>query len=162
LVKVVGRGAGDDDERADKARYVGVSNFTSYNSAVWPLRFGHVPFAASQLGFNLLDRRSAEEIFEACRVAPGGIPMAPGRRPPRRGHQSGDGLRANGLEGPAVVFRQSILASEHRIATSPLSSVSPRRHQRLPEPPANRDRWVLAHPPVTVALVGVRALYEIE
>ncbi len=59
----------DDVVRAGKARYIGCSNFASWQvvESQWVARDQHLtPFASAQNQYNLLDRRIERELAPAC------------------------------------------------------------------------------------------------
>ncbi len=151
--------------RAGKARYVGVSNFHASQLRAVAAALRQVPLTASQVGFNLFDRRWAGETFEACRSLGVGV-MAYG--PLAHGLLAGAITRGTVFESTdwraaGVLFGQPILAPEHRDRNldivERLAALAAGLRLTLPQLAL---AWVLAHPPVTVALVGARAPQEIE
>ena len=151
--------------RAGKARYVGVSNFHASQLRGVAAALRRVPLTASQVGFNLFDRRWVEETFEACRSLGVGV-MAYG--PLAHGLLAGAITRGTVFEptdwrAAGVVFGQPILTPEHRdrnlAVVERLTTLATGLRLTLPQ---LAIAWVLAHPPVTVALVGARTPHEIE
>ncbi len=151
--------------RAGKARYIGVSNFQAPQLRAVAAALRHVPLAASQVGFSLFDGRWARETFEACRSLGVGV-MAYG--PLAHGLLAGAITRATVFEptdwrAAGVMFGQPLLTPEHRernlAVVERLTALATGLRLTLPQLAL---AWVLAHPPVTVALVGARTPHEIE
>ncbi len=144
-----------------KTRYVGVSNYTSYE-----LREAtkHAPIVANQVGYNLFDRRWEREMFPTARELGVGV-MAYG--PMAHGLLTGT-FRADQQFGPedwrrrGVIFGQTLfgpnLPQNVRVVEQ-LKGVAAELGTTLPRLAL---AWVLRNPAVTVALSGCRTVAEIE
>lgn len=149
---------------AGKTRSVGVSNFTGEQVHTLAAAMTGTPLAANQISFNLFDGRWARSTFDACRAVGAGV-MAYG--PLCHGLLAGaitrdtvfdpDDWRAAG-----VIFGQPLLTLEHRDrnldVVDRLKGIATGLGVGLPQ---LAIAWVLAHQPVSVALVGARNEQEI-
>jgi aryl-alcohol dehydrogenase-like predicted oxidoreductase len=150
--------------RAGKTRYVGVSNFHAAQLRASAAALRGVPLATSQVGFSLFDERWARETFATCQALGTGV-MAYG--PLAHGLLTGTLTRSTVFDptdwrAGGTLFGQPLLASDHLdrnlAVVDRLATVAQRRGVTLPQLAL---AWVLAHPPVTVALVGARTPREI-
>jgi len=150
--------------RAGKARFVGVSNFHAAQLRACAAGLGGVPLAASQVSFSLFDGRWARETFAVCQALGTGV-MAYG--PLAHGLLTGTLTRSTVFDptdwrAAGTLFGQPLLTPEHLdrnlAVVERLAAVAQRRGVTLPQLAL---AWVLAHPAVTVALVGARAPREI-
>lgn len=151
--------------RAGKARYVGVSNFHAAQLRACAAALRGVPLAASQVSFSLFDGRWARETFATCEALGSGV-MAYG--PLAHGLLTGTLTRSTVFDptdwrAGGTLFGQSLLAPEHLdrnlAVVARLATIAQRRGITLAQLAL---AWVLAHPPVTVALVGARTPGEIS
>lgn len=150
--------------RAGKARYAGVSNFRGDQLRASAAAMREVPLAADQVGFSLFDRRWARDIFPICQDLGIGV-MAYG--PLAHGLLTGTFTRSTSFDAAdwragGTAFGQALLTSENfernLAVVDRLKEIARCRGVTLPQLAL---AWVLAHPPVTVALVGARLPGEI-
>ena len=158
-------GALEQFVRAGKTRYVGVSNFHAAQLRACAGALRGVPLAASQVGFSLFDERWARETFDTCQALGAGV-MAYG--PLAHGLLTGTLTRSTVFDptdwrAAGTVFGQPLLAADHLdrnlAVVDRLALVAQRQGVTLPQLAL---AWVLAHAPVTVALVGARTPREIS
>lgn len=152
----------NDLRQEGKARYVGVSNFTSYE-----LRESrtHAPICANQVGYNLFDRRWEREMFPTAQALGIGVmaygPMAHGLLTGAMGR--GTTFQPTDWRSSGVLFGQSLFSAEnlpHNLElVERLKGIAQRLDTTLPRLAL---AWVLRQPAVSVALSGCRTVAEIE
>jgi aryl-alcohol dehydrogenase-like predicted oxidoreductase len=144
-----------------KTRYVGVSNFTSYELGQSKQR---APICANQVGYNLFDRRWEREMFPTARELGVSVmaygPMAHGLLTgtftkdssfdPRDWRYRGD-LFGQRLFGPNLARNVEVVDELRKVAANLGTSL-----------PRLALAWVLRNPTVAVALSGCRKPSEIE
>ena len=145
-----------------KARYVGVSNFSSVQ--LREIR-KHVPICANQVGYNLFDRRWERQMFDTARELGIGV-MAYG--PMAHGLLTGTFTRDTKFvewdwRSRGSAFGQALFAPENfprnvEVADR-LKDIAARLGTTLPK---LAIAWVLSNPAVAVALSGTRRAAEIE
>jgi len=150
--------------RSGKARYVGVSNFTSaqIRSCVPFLRGGRL--AANQVSVSLFDQRWAREAFAACEELGIGV-MAYG--PLAHGLLTGGITRSTVFDATdwrksGTIFGQELMTpgnlERNLDVVARLTEIARRCGATLPQLAV---AWVLTHRPMTVALIGARTPGEI-
>jgi aryl-alcohol dehydrogenase-like predicted oxidoreductase len=145
-----------------KTRYVGVSNFSSYE-----LKEGqrNAPLCANQVGYNLFDRRWEREMFPTAQELGIGVmaygPMAHGLLTGAMGRDTA--FDPADWRSSGVIFGQRLFSPEslprNLEVVERLKGVAARRGTSLPRLAL---AWVLRHPAVAVALSGCRTPGEIE
>lgn len=150
--------------RAGKTRYVGVSNFTGAQVRTVAAALTDVPLAANQVGFNLFDRRWQRDAFATCAELGVGVmaygPLAhgllTGTFTPEMTFAETDWRAAGTIFGQPLLapgnFQRNIAVVERLRAFASARGISV---------PQLALAWVLAHEPVSVALVGARTEREI-
>lgn len=152
----------EDLKAAGKIRHYGVSNFSPGMMDVCE-RAGHL--TANQVGFHLFDRRVERAVLPYCAehgigfMAYGtlGFGLLSGAFTPDTTFVDWD-WRSKGMAFGLPLFRREELVREVRVVS------------RLREFAARHDKsvaqlaiaWVLSHPAVTVALVGMRNAKELD
>jgi aryl-alcohol dehydrogenase-like predicted oxidoreductase len=155
-------GALEELKAAGKIRYYGVSNFTVEMMEECE-RHGHL--AANQVGYHMFDRRMEAQVLPYCLkkgigfMAYGtlGYGLLTGAFTPDTTFESGD-WRSNGKAFNLPLFEGEHFARELRCV------------ERMKELAARYGKsvaqlaiaWVLGHPAVSVALVGMRNRRELE
>lgn len=149
-------------KEAGKIRYYGVSNFSPAMMAAAE-QAGHL--TANQIGYNMLDRRVERAVLPYCRAHGIGF-MAYGTL--------GYGILTGGLTLDTKFvdwdWRSGGRAFGLPLFSTPLYEKELHVVSRLTELAARHGctmvqlaiAWVLSHPEVTVALVGMRTLAEVE
>lgn len=154
----------EDLVRAGKTRYIGVSNFSGAQVREAAATLTDVPLAANQLGFNLFDRRWQHDAFATCEELGIGV-MAYG--PLAHGLLTGTFTRdmawsETDWRAAGTIFGQPLLAPDNfarnLAVVEQLRTFAAARAMSVPHLAL---AWVLAHSPVTVALVGARTEREI-
>jgi aryl-alcohol dehydrogenase-like predicted oxidoreductase len=145
-----------------KARYVGVSNFTT-NQLKECLPVG--PFIANQIGYNLFDQR-LEDTIDFCRTNGIGV-MAYGSlcyglltgtlTQDSFSNQERD-WRKGGTPFGQTLFKDDNFRKNLKVVEQ-LNEVAKSLGKSLPQLAVN---WVLSNPGITVALTGCRCPSEIE
>jgi aryl-alcohol dehydrogenase-like predicted oxidoreductase len=144
-----------------KARYVGVSNYTSYELGI---ARKHAPICANQVGFNMFDRRWQREMFPTAKELGVGI-MAYG--PMAHGLLTGT-MKKDNVFGEqdwrrhGMLFGQRIFGpnlAQNLDVVEKLKGVAERLDTSLPRLAL---AWVLRDDRVSVALSGCRTVGEIE
>jgi myo-inositol catabolism protein IolS len=152
----------NDIVKAGKARYIGVSNFSADQ-----LRESRAvaPICANQVGYNLFDRRWERLMFPTAQELGIGImaygPLAhgllTGAFTPETTFVESDWRARGVLFGQALFqgdnFRQNLAVVDR------LKEVARRKGVSLPQLAL---AWVLSHPQMSVALIGVRKSSELE
>ena len=150
---------------AGKTRNVGVSNYTGPEFEQLAGAMGHLPLIANQVSYHLFDQRWERSSFETCRSLGAGI-MAYGSL--AHGLLTGTFSRSTTFDksdwrASGVIFGQSLLTRENRErnlnVVACLAEIAASAGMTLPQLALS---WVLAHPAVTVALVGARTQAEIQ
>jgi aryl-alcohol dehydrogenase-like predicted oxidoreductase len=152
----------EDLKAAGKIRHYGVSNFAPAMMDVCE-RVGHL--TANQVGYHLFDRRMEKAVLPYCAehgigfMAYGTLAfgLLTGAFTPETTFVEWD-WRSRGVAFGLPLFQREHFLKELRVV------------ERLQELAAGHGRsvaqlaiaWVLAHPAVTVALVGMRNLHELE
>jgi aryl-alcohol dehydrogenase-like predicted oxidoreductase len=148
-----------------KTRHVGVSNFTGEQVSTLAAAMAGTSVAANQISFSLFDGRWARSTFPACRDLGVGV-MAYG--PLAHGLLAGVFTRdtifdPSDWRAAGVIFGQPLLTPENRDrnldVVDRLKAFATGLGVSLPQLAIT---WVLAHDPVSVALVGARNEREIS
>lgn len=149
--------------RSGKVRYIGVSNFDRRLLRAAAAALRDQPLAANQVSFSLFDRRWERDTFAVCAELGVGV-MAYGTL--AYGLLTGAFSSATAFDpsdwrASANVFGQPLLAPgnfEHNLAVvEQLAALADRKGVTLPQLAL---AWVIAHPAVTVGLVGARTATE--
>jgi hypothetical protein len=147
---------------AGKIRHYGVSNYTVDMMASCEER-GHL--AANQVGYNMLDRRMEAAVLPYCQghgigfMAYGTLAygLLTGAFTPETTFVDWD-WRANGRAFGLPLFERDSFLPELRVVDR-LKSLAAEHGRSVAQ---LAIAWVLGHPAVTVALVGVRNRRELE
>ncbi|HET8523614.1 MAG TPA: aldo/keto reductase [Thermomicrobiales bacterium] len=151
--------------QSGKTRAVGVSNFTGEQLRTLSAALTTTSLVTDQLSYHLFDQRWARSAFEACRELGIGV-MAYG--PLAHGLLAGAITRdtvfaADDWRASGMIFGQALLTPENRNhnldLVDRLKKVAAGLGVTLPQLAL---AWVLAHDPVSVALVGARNEAEIQ
>ncbi|NLX43334.1 MAG: aldo/keto reductase [Chloroflexi bacterium] len=149
-------------KQAGKIRYYGVSNFAPAMMDVCE-RAGHL--TANQIGYHLFDRRVEPAILPYCQahgigfMAYGtlGFGLLTGAFTSETAFKQGD-WRAGGLAFGLPLFQREHFLKELRVVAR-LRELAARYGKSVAQ---LAIAWVLGHPAVTVALVGMRNVRELE
>lgn len=148
-----------------KTRHVGVSNYTGPAFRELAEELDDVPLVANQVSYHLFDRRWARSSFDICREMGAGV-MAYGSL--AHGLLTGTFapdtmFDATDWRASGVIFGQPLMTEENRVrnlgVVERLAGIAASAGITLPQLAL---RWVLAHPAVSVALVGARTPAEIR
>ncbi|MCC6628644.1 MAG: aldo/keto reductase [Chloroflexi bacterium] len=152
----------NDIVAAGKARYIGVSN---YSADMLRTSRPIAPLCANQVGYNLFDRRWERAMFPTAQELGIGI-MAYG--PLAHGLLTGAFTPATRFDESdwrhrGVLFGQALFQgdnfAQNLAVVDRLKGVAARKSVSLPQLAL---AWVLSHPAVSVALIGVRRISELE
>jgi len=150
---------------AGKTRYIGVSNYTGPELRELAGALGDVPLIANQISYHLFDRRWARSSFDTCRELGAGV-MAYGSL--AHGLLSGTFTRdiafdASDWRASGMIFGQPLLTEQNLArnleVVDRLTEIASSTNMALPQLALS---WVLAHPLISVALVGARTPKEIQ
>ena len=144
-----------------KARFIGVSNYTSYELGVAKK---NAPIIANQVGYNLFDRRWERLMMPTARELGVGImaygPMAHGLL---TGTMSPDQtFGENDWRRRGVIFGQTLFGPNLRQNVSVVEQLKGVARDLGTSLPRLALAWVLRNPAVSVALSGCRTIAEIE
>lgn len=157
-------GVMEDFVRAGKTRAIGVSNFNAAQLRQCVAAARDAPITAEQVGYNLFDRRWEREVFGACQELGVGVmaygPLAHGLL--ADAYTADTMFEAGDWRAKGSVFGQPLFTPENfpqnLAVVARLKEYARTRDTTLPQLAL---AWVLAHPAVTVALVGARSEAEI-
>lgn len=149
---------------AGKTRAAGVSNCTASQIDDFVAGMGANPLIASQVGLSLFDRRWENETFATCENQGIGVmaygPLAHGLLTGAISHE--DTFDDSDWRSAGIIFGQPLFTADNRDANldviDRLGAFARTLGATLPQVAI---AWVLAHDPVTVALVGARSSAEI-
>lgn len=150
---------------AGKTRYIGVSNYTGPEFRELAEALWDVPLIANQVSYHLFDRRWARSSFKTCLELGAGV-MAYGSL--AHGLLSGAVTRdttfdASDWRASGMIFGQPLLTEENRErnleVVDHLTEIALSANMTLPQLALS---WVLAHPAISVSLVGARMPKEIQ
>jgi aryl-alcohol dehydrogenase-like predicted oxidoreductase len=155
-------GALEELKAAGKIRHYGVSNFT-VDMMEECERHGHL--AANQVGYHMFDRRMEAQVLPYCQkkgigfMAYGtlGYGLLTGAFNPDTTFESGD-WRSNGKAFSLPLFEREHFVRELRCVER-MKELATRSGESVAQ---LAIAWVLGHPAVTVALVGMRNRRELE
>ncbi|TPW00817.1 MAG: oxidoreductase, aryl-alcohol dehydrogenase like protein [Alphaproteobacteria bacterium] len=155
----------DDVVRAGKARYIGCSNFASWQvvESQWVARGQHLtPFVSAQNQYNLLDRRIERELAPACQKYGLGVlpyfPLAngfltgkyrPGEPPP-------EGTRLAAMQGRGA--EQTLTDANYELLGKLESFARERAHSMLDL----AIGWLASQPFVSSVIAGATKPEQIE
>ena len=145
-----------------KTRYIGVCNFSGAQIRECAGLLHGAALTALQVGLNLFDQRWLGDAFPTCQALRMGV-MTYGSL--AHGLLTGRMTRENvfGHWKRGTAFGQALMTQEnmdHNLAiVARLSAIAKRLNLPLPHLAL---AWVLAHPPVAVALVGARTPEEVQ
>ena len=142
---------------AGKIRYIGVSNFSIAHISQ---AYQFVELASVQLGYNLLDHSTSDEIVKHCRELNTGV-IAYGAL--AQGLLTGKyGLAANfgndDRRSRLIQFQKAELHKNLEIVNN-LREIGDRYHK---SPAQVAIRWVLDQPSVTCAAIGIKTSDQVE
>jgi hypothetical protein len=152
----------NDIVASGKARYIGVSN---YSAEQLKISRPVAPICANQVGYNLFDRRWERAMFPTAAELGIGImaygPLAhgllTGAFTPETRFEESDWRHRGVLFGQAL-FQGDNFAANLAVVDR-LKAVAARKGVSLPQLALS---WVLSNPLVSVALIGVRRISELE
>ncbi len=149
-------------KQSGKIRYYGVSNFAPAMMEVCE-KVGHL--TANQVGYNLFDRRVEKAVLPYCRAhgigfmayGPLCYGMLTGTFTPETTFAQSD-WRSRSLSFGLPIFQREQFMKELKVVDS-LKELAARYDKTVAQLAIS---WVLGNPDVTVALVGVRNVRELE
>jgi aryl-alcohol dehydrogenase-like predicted oxidoreductase len=152
----------EDLKAAGKIRHYGVSNFAPAMMDVCQ-KAGHL--AANQVGYNMFDRRMQKAVLPYCLeqkigfMAYGTLAygLLTGAFTPETTFGDGD-WRRSGMAFRLPIFQRENFSKELRVVAR-LQALAARYDKTVAQ---LAIAWVLDHPAVTVALVGMRNIQELE